>query len=53
MEQSQKKSNTLYWILFLLSVAAFFIMYYSPMANYITGTLPFVCYFLVKAMDLI
>ncbi len=53
MEQTQKKSTTLYWILFLVSVAAFFVMYYSPFANYITATLPFICYYLVKAMDLI
>jgi len=53
MEQSQKKSTTLYWILFFLSVAAFFVLYFSPYANMITATLPFVCYYLVKAMDLI
>lgn len=53
MEQSQKKSTALYWILFFVSVAAFFVMYYSPFANYITATLPFICYYLVKAMDLI
>jgi hypothetical protein len=53
MEQTQKKSTTLYWILFFVSVAAFFVMYYSPFANYITATLPFICYYLVKAMDLI
>lgn len=53
MTQTQKKSSALNWILFFLSVAAFVIMYYSPFANYITATLPFVCYYLVKAMDLI
>jgi hypothetical protein len=53
MEQTKKKSSALYWVLFLLSVAAFFVMYYSPLANYITATLPFICYYLVKAMDLI
>jgi len=53
MEQAKKKSSAIYWLLFFISVAAFFVMYYSPMANYITATLPFICYYLVKAMDLI
>jgi len=53
MEQAKKKSSALYWLLFFISVAAFVLMYYSPLANYITATLPFVCYYLVKAMDLI
>ena len=49
----EKKSAMLNWILFFISVAAFFVMYFSPMANYITATLPFICYYLAKALDLL
>jgi hypothetical protein len=53
MEQVKKKSSAIYWILFFISVAACALMYFSPFANYITATLPFICYYFVKAMDLI
>lgn len=53
MEQTQKKSSLLSWILFFVSVAAFFVLYFSPLANFITATLPFICYYLAKALDLI
>jgi predicted permease len=53
MEQVKKKSSAIYWILFFISVAACVLMYFSPFANYITATLPFICYYFVKAMDLI
>jgi hypothetical protein len=50
MEQA-KKSTGLYWFLFLLSVAAFFILY-----QFIGGvcilTLPFVCTYFAKALDI-
>ncbi|MFY7880279.1 MAG: hypothetical protein ACOVP6_09425 [Lacibacter sp.] len=49
----EKKSSVLNWILFFVSVAAFFVFYFSPLANYITATLPFICYYLAKALDLI
>jgi hypothetical protein len=53
MEQVKKKSSAVYWLLFFISVAACVLMYFSPYANYITATLPFICYYFVKAMDLI
>lgn len=53
MEQVKKKSTAVYWLLFFISVAACVLMYFSPYANYITATLPFICYYFVKAMDLI
>jgi hypothetical protein len=50
MEET-KKSTGIYWFLFLLSVAAFFILY-----RFIGGvcilTLPFVCTGLAKALDI-
>ncbi|MBS1948122.1 MAG: hypothetical protein JST47_10180 [Bacteroidetes bacterium] len=50
MEET-KKSTGLYWILFLLSVVAFFVLY-----HYIGGvcilSLPFICTFFAKAMDI-
>jgi hypothetical protein len=49
----EKKETLVNWILFFVSVAAFFVMYFSPFANYITATLPFICYYLAKALDLI
>lgn len=48
------KSRLINWVLFFASVAAFFLLYFSDGgANYITVTLPFVCYFFAKAMDII
>jgi hypothetical protein len=51
--ETAKKSTTLSWIFFLVSVAASILMYYSPFANYITATFPFICYYFAKALDLI
>jgi len=46
-----KKSKGLYWVLCLLSVAAFFVLY-----RYIGGVcilvLPFICTWFAKAMDI-
>ncbi|TWI83856.1 hypothetical protein IQ13_1974 [Lacibacter cauensis] len=50
----EKKSSALNWILFFVSVVVCVAMYLSPMfANYITATFPFICYYFVKALDLI
>lgn len=49
----EKKSTALNWILFFVSVAACVILYFTPFANYITATFPFICYYLAKALDLI
>ena len=50
----EKKSSALNWILFFVSVVVCVAMYLSPMfANYITATLPFICYYFAKALDLI
>jgi len=50
MEET-KKSTGLYWILFLLSVVVFFVLY-----QFIGGvcilTLPFVCTWFAKALDI-
>ncbi|MFT3843657.1 MAG: hypothetical protein QM725_01285 [Lacibacter sp.] len=48
----EKKSSLLNWLLFFLSVAAFVVLYFT-WAEYITVTLPFIAYFLAKALDLI
>lgn len=48
----QKKKNTgLYWVLFLLSTAAF-LFAIEARFEYLTLILPFVCTFFVKAMDI-
>ncbi len=52
-QRMEKKSSALNWILFFVSVAAFVLLYISPYANYITVTLPFIVYYLAKALDLI
>jgi hypothetical protein len=51
--ETAKKSTALSWILFFVSVAACVLMYFSPFANYITATLPFIVYYFAKALDLI
>jgi hypothetical protein len=51
MESSTKKYTGLYWVLFLLSVAAFFFVY-SIGGGYCSMVLPFNCTFFAKAMDL-
>lgn len=52
-QRMEKKSSALNWILFFVSVAAFVLLYISPYANFITVTLPFIVYYLAKALDLI
>ncbi len=49
----EKKSTALNWILFFVSVAACVILYFTPYANFITATFPFIVYYLAKALDLI
>jgi hypothetical protein len=51
MAETTKKSTAIYWILFFLSVAAFFIVY-KVGGGYCSMVLPFVCTFFAKAMDL-
>lgn len=51
METTKKKTG-LYWVLFLLSVAAFFIVLRSPIGSYCSMVLPFNTTFLAKALDL-
>ncbi len=50
--ETTKKNTGLYWILFLLSVAAFFLVLYSPIGAYCSMVLPFNTTFLAKALDL-
>jgi hypothetical protein len=45
-------SKMLYWVLFLISTAAFIFAIASHW-EYLTMILPFVCTFFVKAMDII
>jgi hypothetical protein len=51
METTKKKTG-LYWVLFLASVAAFFIVLQSPIGSYCSMILPFNCTFFAKALDL-
>lgn len=53
METTTKKNKGLYWVLFLLSVAAFFGVYYSPLGAYCSMVLPFNTTFFAKALDLL
>ena len=50
--ETTKKRTGLYWILFLLSVVAFFAVLGSPIGSYCSMVLPFNTTFLAKAMDL-
>ncbi len=50
--ETTKKNTGLYWILFLLSVAAFFLVLYSPIGAYCSMVLPFNTTFLAKALEL-
>lgn len=52
MDNTKNKSSFLYWVLFFASVASFFLVY-AFVGNYITVTLPFICYFFAKALDII
>jgi hypothetical protein len=47
-----KKKTGLYWILFLLSVVAFFLVLNSPIGTYCSMVLPFNVTFFAKALDL-
>lgn len=49
--QTAKKSTGLYWILFLISVGAFFFVY-SIGGGYCSLVLPFNVTFFAKALDL-
>lgn len=50
--ESTKKNTGLFWILFLLSVAGFFAVLYSPLGAYCSMVLPFNFTFFAKALDL-
>lgn len=51
--ETTKKRTGLYWILFLLSVAIFFIVLFSPMGSWVSMVLPFNVTFFALALDLI
>lgn len=53
MDTTKKKSRLIYWVLFLASVAAFFLVYNLTSGNMLTVTLPFIVYFFAKALDII
>ena len=52
METTKKKTG-LYWILFLISVALFFIVLISPFGSYVSMVLPFNVTLFALALDLI
>jgi hypothetical protein len=52
MDTSTKKQTGLYWVLFILSVIAFFLTLQFK-GELVTLTLPFVCTFFAKAMDIL
>ena len=52
MDTSTKKQTGLYWVLFILSVIAFFLALQFK-GELVTLTLPFVCTFFAKAMDIL
>jgi len=49
--ETAKKSTGLYWVLFFLSVIAFFVLL-TFKGELVTLSLPFVCTFFAKAMDI-
>ena len=49
--ENTKKGTGLYWILFILSVIAFFGLY-QVIGGVCILTLPFVCTFFAKALDI-
>ena len=51
METTKKKTG-LYWILFLISVALFFIVLISPFGSYVSMVLPFNVTLFALALDL-
>jgi hypothetical protein len=50
--ETTKKNTGLYWILFLLSVVAFFAVYYIK-GEYVSLVLPFNTTFFAKALNLL
>jgi len=50
--ETTKKRTGLYWILFLISVALFFIILFSPYGSWVSMVLPFNFTFLAMALDL-
>lgn len=50
--ERKKKNTGVFWVLFLISVAAF-VWAVESHFEYITMILPFGCTFFVKAMDII
>lgn len=52
METTKKKTG-LYWILFLISVALFFIVLISPFGSYVSMVLPLNVTLFALALDLI
>jgi hypothetical protein len=51
--ETTKKRTGLYWVLFLLSAALFFIVLFSPMGSWVSMVLPFNVTFFALALDLI
>ena len=49
--ETTKKNTALYWLLFLLSVVAFFVVL-AFKGELVTLTLPFICTFFAKALDI-
>lgn len=49
---STRKQTTLYWILFIISVIAF-VLVLQFKGELVTLTLPFICTFFAKAMDIL
>ncbi|MEO6542257.1 MAG: hypothetical protein ABIN74_14740 [Ferruginibacter sp.] len=50
--ETTKKRTGLYWVLFLISVALFFIVLFSPWASWVSMLLPFNVTFFALALDL-
>jgi len=50
--ETTRKNTALYWIIFFLSVIAFFVVL-DVKGEWVTLTLPFICTFFAKAMDLL
>jgi len=49
---TSRKQTSLYWILFFLSIAAF-VLTLMFKGELVTLTLPFICTFFAKAMDIL
>jgi hypothetical protein len=47
-----RKQTALYWILFFISVVAFFVIF-AFKGELVTLTLPFICTFFAKAMNIL